>query len=148
MFQRQIYPRSEETRREHKTTNLHLETRSRPWVLVHDETPNVADHFTEYAKSDGEHECPCSFPCSDDELREEEDAEEYCEESVCAQVRIVAVERTADGTVWRHGDTKIVVVLWHVVGGQTLSETLEYRLLNELAFSTLSPVCRVLMPRN
>ena len=132
MFQRQIYPRSEETRREDETTDLHLEARRRPWVLVHDETPDIADHFTKYAESDGEHECPCSFPCSDDELREEEDAEEYCEESVCAQVGVVAVERTADGTVWRHGDTEVVVVFWHVVEGQILSEPLECRLLNGL----------------
>jgi len=84
MLQRQIYARSEETRREHQTADLYLEAGSRPWVLVHDEAPNVAGHFTKCTNPDGEHECPCSRPCSDDELRDEQETEEGGKEGIRA----------------------------------------------------------------
>ncbi len=128
MLQCQIYARSKETRREHQTADLHLEARIRPRVLVHNEAPDVASHLAEYAEPDGEHECPCSCPCSDDELRDEDEAEERGEEGIGTQVRVVAVERRADGTVWCHGSTDVVVgVVWHAGGGRKLY--LKYRVL-------------------
>ena len=116
MLQRQVYPRSEEAGRKHQAADLHFEASVGPRILVHDKAPNVSDTFSECSNPNGEHEGPCSRPCSDDYLRDEEEAEERGEKGVGAEVWVVAVECRLDGAECAHGVAEIMAVLPHVEG--------------------------------
>lgn len=116
MLQTQINARGQKTRRKHQTTDLHLEPRIAPRILMHDEASDIACHLAEDAEPDGEHECPCAFPGADYELRDQEEGEERGEEGVGAQVGVVAVEGAFDGTCWRNLCAGLVVSSCHCDG--------------------------------
>jgi len=119
VLQRQVYPRSEEAGRENEAADLDFEAGIGPWVPVHDQTTDISHHLPKYAYAYGDHEGPCSRPGSDDDLRDEEEAEERCEEGIGAEVWIVTIECVADRTKDRHGIAGIVAVLSHVgCGGE------------------------------
>ena len=88
---------SEEAWSQDKTAHLHLEAIRGPGVLVHHETPAIANRFkTASYRYDDSERANFSLP-SYNQLGEEADGEQNQEEDIAAQVWVVPVSCPLDG---------------------------------------------------
>jgi hypothetical protein len=80
-------------------TNLHDETRELEWIIVHDQSPSVADHFCDTARDHARGECPRAPSYAFGQMCNETDGKERNECGIGAE-RWTIVE---DGGLYRAG---------------------------------------------
>ena len=81
-------------------TDLCLESSVRPGICMHEDAPNVSDHFCQAADGNESGVYPGLVSEPEDEVGEQKDGKVCTEKGVCAEIGIVSVNGHLDRAFW------------------------------------------------
>ena len=91
MFNGEVDSSSEEGWRQDKTDDLDLEACLTPWVVVHNQSSDVTNTFSETSNDNSEGEALQASLDTEEELSEEQNSKHDTEEDISSEVRSISI---------------------------------------------------------
>lgn len=117
VFEGKVDGGSNETRAEDQATDLQLEARLAPGVVIHDDATRISGGFEKRADAQGKRISPCLGHDTNDDASEAAESEESAEEGIATEVGTVSVKCCVDGAFRRYFETLAEVPLGPICGG-------------------------------